>query len=1525
MTKTYNTYPIFEGDQVLTAQHLNDLRTFLEARNLSTRNRLIGSGIVCGLRIVEIRPGSIVISAGLGITSKGYILELSESDCRFITEYKDKPVSNTGEKRPLETPGHYPLFRNEEDDVQIPAWELLTADEEKARDDEHIPEIRVENSDEITFTSGDSETTVKLSDHVLVVYLELDDEDLESCFGDDCDEKGIRRTFNIRKLLVPESVIAATTSRISSSINPTFRNRAADRFICMKRPAFGRNERDYSLTQIGTYALFREQYERVIHQNAGELEQMLRNAWTTWASLLKESFRTDPVEPLLRGTTLVATINAAFAGSVYNVQQRFDCLKHLIRAWNEFLNTAEQAESYCLPDTSAFPRHLVLGPAEGSTDQLAVLRYRHYFRPAAAQQAAGNSTLLAVIKYRRLVEMIRHIRPVPQTSSPVRITPGAPVSHELSDQPIPFYFRIDGDSKLDQVWNPGHALHSRFGSSVSYHKRNGSGDSGGSGDHCTLQPMDHNPDQHSFYRIEGHIGKPFTEVLQALESERERLNLPVKVIGLKLSHNPANITFDSECRFDDLDQQYELLTTDLSCLFEEEITFFTHLRIRTGTADKPDENTGSSPNINTNINTGTLDLGGASRSGAAGTSATGSTTIGTRSTGSRKTGTIASSFFHESKQAAEQAGDGAHFMIMNYVPTREVNITYQTNFVTTGDLLSVQLQKHPTFDFSRIITDFPGLFPDIRIPDLLILKPVQLANQMRAILALLPDKPSDLDAERLSSAFDSMVNIASDYRNDLLESEHDLDGQKAMILYRLDKLIHSCARQKLLTLYQRYRDRMSKYSELRLLKKFAETHSGLEHHSGVPSGGTFVMVYVDENESPDPPGSQPGPRPGPFPGPPVIQPIPLPPGIRPVPSPPQLQPISPIQPSSPFQPFPRPATPTLSDIIRSSPENLAKSISSPISTTDARTLTSDLQAITNTLKLDTSLSAELKDRVSKLEQDARRKIDDLVVFPRPAPAITRNVVVADFSLPYLYKCECPEVSMVVISQIVFSLSKTEFCRNDRSRYEFLTDPAGGIVESSAGGVVAEGNRFFFEPAAIDANGEEVRFSYQINNQTVFFNIRVFNPVAGFGFNTQQNDDGTATVFFNNTSTGAERFEWDFGDGQSSSEADPVHTYRDFKEDRAVVTLTAHRSGCSDRISKQVEIPQAIPVEFSIENKANFPEKTYCTTDDQLFRFHVQPQGSLIEGKNMQGVRQTHDGFVLAPSAYAPGSYKFGYMGEKLTVRILEGPSGDFTHSVLREAEEAFTVRFAYDGQSVKSVTWRIGRREPLTGKQIDVTFDKREGRTHTVELRVLSENGCAVNVTRTLTFDVKIPVEDSGFVRGNLFDDLRTNVDVTRNVTLDNRLFDGGNPVIDETNRVLGDLAREIETADGAERFKAGELNDRIAADFRHLLDNSSRLVTETSKTGTKEEAKYTAKLFDNQVASLIRLVSEEENDVNKTSEMGKLLVHLNTSILKMKEEGIDVDPDKRLGKTVTEAKKVTADQPKLREALLNIEKTLNM
>jgi PKD repeat protein len=1438
MSKLFNTYPIFEGDQVLTASHLNSLRTFLEKRNLETRSRLIGAGIVCGLHVLEKNTDSITLSSGIGITSRGHLLELAESDCRFIAAYRDKAIRDTGEKPAFEEPGIYKLFRGEEEGEQIPVWELLTTEEETKRADTNIHPLGIDSSDEIRIPDGDNEITVRLSDHLLVLYLEMDDEDLESCFGEDCDEKGIRRTFTVRKLLVPETAVAE-----QAEIHPV-----PESFLCIRRPEHGgtsAGQSRYALSGVNTWTELRQPYEAVITRASEQLEQALKTSFTRYGTILKPAISENPFANIFKNTTLTARIQSAFSGSVYNVQQRFDCLKHLVRAWNEFLKSADDAVVYCLPETHAWPRHLVAGPVEPGFDKLDRIPYRHEFIPASGQFESRRFVELARLKYRRVAEMIRQLGPVPASSAPIRVTPALSGSGRLSDRPIPFYFNLGAQSKLDHIWNPDDALHRRFRHNITWHSRNGQVNE------CFQNPSGHHAENHQFYRVEGHIGKTFTSALQTLEAEKERLNLPIKVIGLKLSRHPGNITFDTECRFDDLEQQYDLLVTGLSCLFDEEISFFTHLQVSRPKKEQPAEKPASEPS--TPVFTGTIDVSKAYEPSYAPSSSI--------------------NLFQSNKLTAEQSGDGAQFMMMKYSQVEQSFTVSASETITTGDILASQFQKYNVFDFSKIYFDFPDLFKDIRLPDLLIRKPVELANQMRVILSVLPETLRELDEERLNAAFDSMVKIASEYREELRKREDDLFGQKAMVLYRLDKLIHNCGRQKLMTLLARFRDRIREYSELRLLRKFAETHTGMEHESGVPKGGTFVLVYVDEQESA---------------GPPVIQPFPGKFGIA--------------------------------DILGSKPEDLLKRSPSPISTEDVRVLTRDFHTVTNTLKLGSGLKKELQDQIVRLENDFHRRIDDLVRRPPQPPVISRQVVVADFALPYLYKCECPEVNMMVISQITFSLSKTEFCKSDRSRYPFITDPVGGVVESDAGGVVAEGNEYFFEPANASPDGNDIRFTYIVNNQTAVFNIRLYQPDADFRFETRQDEDGSVTTRFINRSSGAERYEWDFGDGNQSSDSDPVHTWTDPETDRMTVTLTAFMSGCSDRISKRVEIPREIPVVFDIEPKKGFPERTYCTTDDRVYRFTAQPGMRLIEGSDLQGVKQTESGYVLDPSVYKPGSYTFRYLSKSLKVTILEGPSDQFSHEILRETEDLFMVRFTYEGRNAESVLWTIRGQNPVIGNTAEFTLLKREGLTRELTLRVTGSKGCIAQVVRQVTFQVKPPERER---LNDLLHDLRRDIDLTRDVTLDTRLFDGASRVTEITTDVLDNLRRETESTEGIERFRTGELNDKIASDFREVLDSASKLVLDTSKQGTEEEKRTAANLFDTQASTLIRLVTEEEKDVNKTSEMGKLLTRMESSIKTMKEEGIDPDPDKRLELTLTRAVKEAAEQPKLQESLLRIGSTL--
>ncbi|MFO7614231.1 MAG: PKD domain-containing protein [Bacteroidales bacterium] len=54
-------------------------------------------------------------------------------------------------------------------------------------------------------------------------------------------------------------------------------------------------------------------------------------------------------------------------------------------------------------------------------------------------------------------------------------------------------------------------------------------------------------------------------------------------------------------------------------------------------------------------------------------------------------------------------------------------------------------------------------------------------------------------------------------------------------------------------------------------------------------------------------------------------------------------------------------------------------------------------------------------------------------------------------------------------------------------------------------------------------------------------IYINTPIAGFTW-TGNDHPAPVTVQFVNTSEYADQFEWDFGDGQSSTQRDPQHTY-----------------------------------------------------------------------------------------------------------------------------------------------------------------------------------------------------------------------------------------------------------------------------------------------------------------------------------------------------------------------------------------------
>ena len=163
ITKDNSRFTIFENDQVLTADQLNDLFNYLDVQTRLTRTRAIGIGIICGLEIGMLENGHIVVSKGTAITTDGDLLHV-DADMEFDM---------------------YEIF----EDVNAKYSYLRTDNGEVAT----MYELRNNGSSTVSspLLSGfEQATATVLKDHIGVLYLEDYKNDPDVCTGTDCDNKG---------------------------------------------------------------------------------------------------------------------------------------------------------------------------------------------------------------------------------------------------------------------------------------------------------------------------------------------------------------------------------------------------------------------------------------------------------------------------------------------------------------------------------------------------------------------------------------------------------------------------------------------------------------------------------------------------------------------------------------------------------------------------------------------------------------------------------------------------------------------------------------------------------------------------------------------------------------------------------------------------------------------------------------------------------------------------------------------------------------------------------------------------------------------------------------------------------------------------------------------------------------------------------------------------------------------------------------------------------------------------------------
>lgn len=91
------------------------------------------------------------------------------------------------------------------------------------------------------------------------------------------------------------------------------------------------------------------------------------------------------------------------------------------------------------------------------------------------------------------------------------------------------------------------------------------------------------------------------------------------------------------------------------------------------------------------------------------------------------------------------------------------------------------------------------------------------------------------------------------------------------------------------------------------------------------------------------------------------------------------------------------------------------------------------------------------------------------------------------------------------------------------------------------------------------------------------NINVVSDPLKADFNWAYKNDDKSTIAFTNNSTGVNQFNWDFGDGKTSIEKNPIHTYDTTKE--YTVTLTTYNTSGEKKLAQQKISIQVLKAKF----------------------------------------------------------------------------------------------------------------------------------------------------------------------------------------------------------------------------------------------------------------------------------------------------------------------------------------------------------
>ena len=833
-------YHTFEDNQVLTKDQLNEFINYFEDQDRLSRICLSGVGIVCGFKLsLDSGKPSVTISQGAGVTTDGDLIKLRKSIAGSGLKSIDLSAIEYTHYKPFEDSfANYKFFKKlvtvdgKVKEMPIEMLELLTADAEGAIPLASLSGLnigavsRFKNTaladlkdttlsefKDPTFSRFTDSLLSGLTGKVVLLYLEAYEKKADLCTSIDCDNQGVEQVARLRVLLV---------------------SKADADYIASLDSIYSKHNVVQSLFDLPEVAVRRVVLNKSNTANYNELKRAYFTALTTdplindlsagiskiagdFNSLLKLNTTDEDLKTALE--KLKSLVSFSAYNIPFNVQYRYDCVKDIVDTYNELKCHLTELREECCPDINAFPKHLMIGNLDEI--DVAVKHHRHSFYKSPILNGGSSKIKQCRSLFQRIIELISNF----QTSvGEIKITPSSKLP-ELSFRSIPFYYTVD-DALLSS-WNFFKTEKNRQNTNLSYHTENLS-------KALHIQnPLSYNLDKFDFYRIEGHQGKVYQDVLEEIDTLKTQNGLAFDVKALSVNINTENLNIDDyQCEFEDLNVLLRAWTAEQDCVLGEVASFFSGFSTKIPGANVKDIGLSRSALTNldvaTNLNRFAIN-----------------TNLNIKTVETTKETVSASTTYTKSNVIADN---------LTIQPDALGNVIKVALDQAVGGSVNDVIAKANYLVSDMVNTDAWKAEPDVKA--FVIDQSIELMAYTHILSQRMPVSLIDVNSIRISAYKLTMDDLCTrakrmkaSYQTTKLTTE-----LKAFMGLLINQLSNVCCSGKKLQILLEEVDKRKQDILVRLqLSSFIETNPGLEHLAGVQPGGTFVLVYLNKAVTTIPP------------------------------------------------------------------------------------------------------------------------------------------------------------------------------------------------------------------------------------------------------------------------------------------------------------------------------------------------------------------------------------------------------------------------------------------------------------------------------------------------------------------------------------------------------------------------------------------------------------------------------------------------------------------------------------------------